>query len=242
MHVPFTGCTAAVLSSAADKCFTKRVLRTSGLPTPDWSEPPTWDGLSDDVVYVVKAVDEDASLGLDDGAVVRGRGAVRARAEACGKRYRGRWFAEAYCPGREFNVSLIGRNCAPRAFPIAETKFNEWAPERPLIVGYAAKWHEQSADSVGTPRVFGIERESPALAESMNSLAVRAWRLMNLQGYARVDIRLDDAGSPMILEINPNPCLEPNAGFAAAASQAGLDYVDLVEQIALETSRLSGAA
>jgi D-alanine-D-alanine ligase len=231
LHVPFTGCTAAALSCAADKCFTKRMLRTSGLPTPDWCVPPDWDGLSDDLSYVVKAVDEDASLGLDDEAVVRGGDAVRARAEACGKRHRGRWFAEAYCRGREFNISLIGRSCAPRAFPIAETRFDDWAPERPLIVGYAAKWHEQSADCIGTPRVFGIERESPALADSLISLAIKAWRLMNLQSYARVDFRLDDTGSPMILEINPNPCLEPHAGFAAAAAQAGMGYADVIEQI-----------
>jgi D-alanine-D-alanine ligase len=240
-RVPYTGSSAAALASAADKCFTKRVLRASGLPTPDWCEAPHWSGLSEDLAYVVKAVDEDASVGLDDAAVVRGADAVRARAKACGERHGGRWFAEVYCPGREFNVSLIERNCAARVLPIAETKFEGWASDRPLIVGYAAKWYEDSPDCVGTPRAFGVERESPALAEALTSLAMTAWHLLNLQGYARVDFRLDMTGAPTILEANPNPCLEPHAGFAAAAARAGIGYADLVEQIAFEAIRFSAA-
>jgi len=241
LRIPYTGSSAAALSCAADKCFAKRLFRASGLPTPDWCEPPYWEGLSEGLAYVVKAVDEDASLGLDDGAVVRGCDAVRARADACSERHGGRWFAEAYCPGREFNVSVIERNCLVQALPIAETRFDGWAPERPMIVGYTAKWDEDSPDCAGTPRAFGIERESPALAGALTSLATTAWRLMNLQGYARADFRLDETGVPMILEVNPNPCLEPRAGFAAAAAHAGIGYADLVEQIAFEAIRFSGA-
>jgi len=240
LRVPFTGASAAALSSAADKCFTKRLLRSSGLPTPDWCEPPHWNYLSDDALYIVKSVDEDASIGLDDGAVVRGRG-VRARAAACAGRHGGRWFAEAYCPGREFNVSLLEVNGEARVLPIAETRFEAWAPERPRIVGYAAKWHSESPDCTGTPRAFGIDRESPRLEAVLSDLALSAWRIASLRGYARVDIRLDRDDSPMILEINPNPCLEPQAGFAAAAAETGIDYPDLIERMVVEALRGAGA-
>src|SRR5215469_3265537 len=222
-RVPFTGASAAALACSADKCFSKRLLRSAGLPTPDWTEPPQWSGLSDDAVYVVKSIDEDASIGLDDGAVVCGR-EVHARTAACATHYGGRWFAEVYCPGREFNVSLLETDCQARVLPIAETRFEGWSPDRPRIVGYAAKWDSDSSDCTGTPRAFGIESESPALAASLRELAFSAWRIASLRGYARVDIRLDDTGAPMILEINPNPCLEPHAGFAAAAAEAGIDY------------------
>ena len=232
--IPFTGASAAALACAADKCFTKRLLRSSGLPTPDWSESPQWSDLSDETLYVVKSVDEDASIGLDDGAVVRGCEAVRARAEACAVCHGGRWFAEAYCPGREFNVSLLETHGEARVLPIGETRFEGWSGERPRIVGYAAKWDDKSPDCTDTPRAFGIERESSALAASMRDLALSAWRIMSLRGYARVDIRLDRDDRPMILEINPNPCLEPHAGFAAAAAEAGIAYPDLVDRIVLE--------
>lgn len=231
--VPFTGASAAALACAADKCFTKRLLRSAGLPTPDWSEPPQWSGLAD-AVYVVKSVDEDASIGLDEGAVVRGRDQVSARAKVCAARHGGRWFAEAFCPGREFNISLIETDGEARVLPIAETKFEGWSAERPRIVGYAAKWHSESPDCRGTPRAFGIEGDAPALAGRLHELALSAWRILSLRGYARIDIRLDGTGTPMILEINPNPCLEPHAGFASAAAEAGTEYPELIEWILQE--------
>jgi len=236
-RIPFTGGSSAALACAADKCFAKRLLRSSGLPTPDWHEPPDWNGISADAEYVVKSVDEDASLGLDDDAVVQGRDAVRARAKACEERHGGRWFAEAYCPGREFNISILEQDGEPHPLPIAETLFEGWSQKRPRIVGYAAKWHENSPDCIGTPRRFGIERESQDHAKTLTALAISAWRLMKLSGYGRVDFRLDEGGAPMILEINPNPCLEPHAGFAAAATEAGIDYPDLIERIVMEALR-----
>jgi len=239
LRVPFTGASAAALACAADKCFAKRLLRSADLPTPDWSEPPQWNGFSADATYVVKSIDEDASIGLDDGAIV-GASEVRERAAACAAKYGGRWFAEVYCPGREFNLSLIETNCVARALPIAETRFEGWSPDRPRIVGYAAKWDDASPDCTGTPRAFGIERESPLLAASLCELALSAWRIMSLRGYARVDFRLDSTGSPTILEINPNPCLEPHAGFAAAAAEAGIGYSELIEHILQEALRSGG--
>lgn len=235
MRIGFTGAAAAALALTADKPATKRILRASGLPTAEWSEPPFWEGLKDDVWYIVKAVTEDASLGLDDSSVVHGTQAVRVRAAHCAARHGGDWFAEAYCPGREFNISVLEENGSPRVLPIAEIRFENWAPERSRVVGYSAKWHLDSADAINTPRAFGFENESPDLAENLTGLARSAWNLFSLGGYARVDIRLDSAGSPMILEINPNPCLEPNAGFAAAALAAGIGYGELIQRI-LETA------
>lgn len=229
--VAFTGAPAAAIACAAAKPFTKRILAAAGLPTPDWSELPSWEGLAEKRHYVVKSANEDASLGLDDGAVVAGAKAARERAALCTARHGGTWFAEVYCPGREFNVSLVEEAGAPRVLPIAEIQFAGWEPERPRLVGYAAKWDARSPDCLNTPRTFGIENESPPLAGALERLACSAWRLLGMRGYARVDFRLDDSGEPMILEINPNPCLEPQAGFAAAALQAGIPYAELIDRI-----------
>jgi D-alanine-D-alanine ligase len=231
VRVPYTGTSAAALACLADKPMTKRLLRRGGLPTPAWCEPPIWEGLDDGCTYVVKAMHEDASIGLDDGAVAKGSAAVKARAASCAASLGGAWFAELYCPGREFNISIVEEAIAPRVLPIAEIRFENWSPQRARVVGYAAKWHSDSPDSLNTPRVFGIEDELPSLARDLDALAREAWNLFGLRGYARVDIRLDTAGSPMILEINPNPCLEPAAGLAAAAMEAGISYADLVERI-----------
>ena len=91
---------------------------------------------------------------------------------------------------------------------------------RPRIVGYDAKWTSDSEAYVGTPRRFGLENDEPALAAELVKLAKSCWDLFGLAGYARVDFRVDREGKPTILEVNVNPCLNPDAGFAAAAAQA----------------------
>jgi len=227
----FTGASAIAIDCCADKPFTKRILRAATLPTPDWAEPPRWDGLAEDQLYVVKAAAEDSSIGLDDASVVRGGKAVRARAAEGAERHGGIWFAESYCSGREFNVALLETEDDLRVLPIAEIVFSDWRPDRPRLVGYAAKWDPQSFDCAATQRVFGVETEAPDLADRLAQLSQTVWHLFGLRGYARVDFRLDAAGAPMILEINPNPCLEPQAGFAAAALEGGIAYAELVDRI-----------
>ena len=163
--------------------------------------------------------------------MVAGRAAVRARAAASAARFGGRWFAERYVEGREFNIAMLEEPDGPRVLPMAEMRFVGWAAERPKIVGYAAKWDEASPDATATLRAFCVEAREPALASELRALCLKAWELFSLRGYARVDFRVDETGTPTILEINPNPCLEPLAGFAAAAAEAGLGYDALIARI-----------
>jgi len=231
LGVAYTGSGAASIMLAGDKPLAKAVMRAAGLPTPDWAVRPLWRGLREGAAYVVKSATEDASLALDDQSIATTREAVAARAEFCAERHGGRWFAEAYIEGREYNVALIEDATGWLVLPIPEMRFEEWPAGKPRIVGYRAKWDERSFESRRTTRAFGLEREEPVLAASLAGLARRACALIGLSGYARADFRVDAAGSPMILEINPNPCLAPDAGFAAAAEAAGWSYADLMERI-----------
>ena len=227
----YTGAGAAAIAVTSDKPAAKHILRAAGLPTPDWAEAPRWEGLEDDCRCIVKSATEDASLGLDDGAVVFGRSAMRARAKLSEAEYGGRWFAEAYIEGREFNIALMEQGGEPVVLPMAEMQFVDWAEKRAKIVGYSAKWDDTCEDAMKTARVFGVETEDAQLARRLRDLAMKAWKLFGLRGYARVDFRVDAQGAPTILEINPNPCLEPLAGFAAASEKAGHTYAELVERI-----------
>lgn len=231
LGVAYTGTGAQALVLTNEKPRTKRRLREAGLPTPDWAEPPEWQGL-DDGRWIVKSADEDASVGLEDASVVSGDG-VRARAAACGARFGGPWFAERYIDGREFNIAVLEEDGGPRVLPMAEMTFEEWPTDRPRIVGYIAKWDDASFESTRTVRRFGVEEHEPGLARDLRSLAERAWTLFGLRGTARVDFRVDAAGRPLILEINPNPGIAPDAGFAAAAARAGMSYAELIERIVL---------
>jgi D-alanine-D-alanine ligase len=232
--IPYTGTRAEALILTGDKPATKRLLRDNGLPTPDWSEPPAWEGLTTGR-WIVKSADEDASVGLDDGCVVEA-GAVAARADSCAERFGGRWFAEAFVDGREFNIAIIEEDGAPRVLPMAEMTFESWPADRPRIVGYTAKWHEGSHQSRNTVRKFGVEAREPALARELKALCKRTWTLFGCRGTARVDFRVDGQGRPLILEVNPNPGIAPDSGLVAAAAKAGLSYGDLIEGVVRESA------
>jgi D-alanine-D-alanine ligase len=229
--LPYTGSPAASIALAADKPLAKRVLRAAGLPTPDWAEPPIWEGLDAHTRVIVKSATEDASRGLEDASVVAGRAAADARAHTCRAQWGGRWFAEAFVEGREFNVAALEVDGQPRVLPIQEMCFENWPAAKPRIISYRAKWHEDSVENAGTVRAYGLEREEPALAAALGGLIRQIWPLFGLRGYVRVDFRVDAAGRPMVLEVNPNPCLEPESGFAIAAGEAGLGYGDMLDRI-----------
>ena len=230
LGVPFTGGSAASLAACGDKVLAKRIMTGAELPTPAWSEPPHWRNISDGR-WIVKSATEDASLGLDDDSVVSGREAVAARAQASAARYGGRWFAERFIDGREFNVALIEQDGAPFVLPIGEMVFDKWVEGRPRIIGYAAKWDENCVEYSDTMRHFHWREREPALNRTLEQLSKDCWSVFGLTGYARVDFRVDAEGQPYILEINPNPCLEPDAGVAAACEQVGIAYASVIEDI-----------
>jgi D-alanine-D-alanine ligase len=172
----------------------------------------------------VKPVCEDASIGIGDDAVVevavpeRLPALVAERAARLGAEA----FAERYVEGREFNLSLLAKDDGLEVLPPAEIVFDGFPPGKPRIVGYAAKWNETSFEYSHTPRRFDFEASDRVLLAELEELSRRAFFLFGLSGYARVDFRVDPDGRPWILELNANPCLSEDAGFAAAAGRANL--------------------
>lgn len=228
LGIPFTGAPAAALQLTTDKLATKRLLRRAGLPTPDWVERA--EAADPARSWIVKAVDEDASLGLDEGAVVSGD-RVAERIAACRRRFGGRWFAEAFVEGREFNLPLLEGPEGVELLPIGEIDFSDYPKERPRIVDYDAKWTPGSPTWETTPRIFEPRPGDAGLRAELAELAFTCWELFGLRGYARVDFRVDVAGRPWILEVNANPCLSADAGYMAAAEEAGLAPDEVVRRI-----------
>ncbi|HEX5470452.1 MAG TPA: hypothetical protein VFW73_01125 [Lacipirellulaceae bacterium] len=246
MRIPYTGNSSAALTATANKVFVKERLVRAGLPTPRWVESrfdskragrsaaPA--GVEDDPArlilrenfrkpkYIIKSTYEHASFRMDDESVVdvmsrvELQSLIRAREIATGRAH----FAEEFVDGREFNLSLVGNS--PQALPPAEIDFSAFPPDRERIVGHGAKWDEASFEYHHTPRRFDFSANDEPLLRKLNEFAVRCWELFDLCGYARVDFRVDRAGQPWILEINTNPCISPDAGFAAALERSGIGY------------------
>lgn len=233
LRIPYTGAPTAALLLTTDKLLTKRILRLQNLPTPDWLAPDTTGVELEPGRFVIKPIAEDASVGIEDDAVVAvtSTGELAAtlaqRAAAFGLAL----FAERYVAGREFNLALLDGPDGPEVLPPAEIEFIDYAPERPRLVGYRAKWDADSFEYTHTPRRFEFPASDGPLLAELQRLALACWSVFDLRGYARVDFRVDEAGQPWILELNANPCLTPDAGFAAAAQYGGLTSTAVVERI-----------
>ena len=228
LKLPYTGAGTSAWLDTLSKVGTKLKLEHAGLPTPGWSEDGT--GLDPQARYIVKPVWEHGSLGLDQASVVCGADAARVIVERS-LRWNTEHFAEGYIEGREFAAGMMDGPDGVDVLPLRETMFQGFDERQPLIADYDSKWTPDSPTYIGTPRRFGIEREEPELAAELTRRALACWDLFGLDGYARVDFRVDSAGAPFILEVNMNPCLGFDAGFAASAEEAGISYDALVGRI-----------
>lgn len=239
LGVPCTGAEDSALMLAADKRLTRRVLAASGLPVPDGVglEDLRHGNFPGPGTYIVKSRFEDASQGMDENAVVRVNAAdeLLAIMERAAKSMGGDCVAETYVEGRECNLALLSmEEETPHALPVAEMVF---APslQGPRILHYAAKWRENSAAYAASSRCFGV-----AEAAELCAIGRRVWDVCGLRGYARVDFRISDRGAPLVIDVNPNPCLSPDSGFVAAAAEDGLDHAALVRCIAWDALRRAG--
>ncbi|MDZ7371201.1 MAG: ATP-grasp domain-containing protein [candidate division KSB1 bacterium] len=231
LDIPFTGGSARGIHLTTDKPRTKSLLRRAGLPTPDWTT--TWheDGqLPLTPPCILKPRQEDASIGIDSAAVCRNEQELTAELQRRQDRRRA-YFIEQFIDGREFNLSLLWNGNQLEILPPAEIRFVDYPPDKPRIVDYAAKWVEDSFEYRHTVRAFDFPPGDAALIDCLREVASRAAFLFDSRGYLRVDLRVDAENRPWILEINVNPCISPDAGFAAAAARAGLSYAQLIGRI-----------
>ncbi len=234
LGLPHTGGGAFALAATADKLRTKAMLAGAGLPTPPWLTARG--GGSEDIPagpYIIKPVYEHGSVGIDEDSVVfaAGRsellGILAARSRALGLEC----FAEGYVDGREFNVAVLDGPHGPEVLPQAEMLFRDWPAGRPRVVGYRAKWDESAAQYHDTVRRFEHPEGDAPLLYALAEASLGCAALFGLSGYSRVDFRVTDRGEPMVIDVNVNPCIAPEAGFCAAAARAGIDYRAMVDRI-----------
>ncbi len=229
LHLPYTGAGADALLLTTNKLVCKRLLAAAGIPTPPWAEDPAKPPGAGP--WILKPAAEDASIGIDRRSIIARAADLPKAFAARRRRFGGVWFYERFIAGREFNLSLIEGANGPEVLPVAEIRFVDFPAGRPEIVDYAAKWQPRSHAYRNTPRHFDFPPRDRALLRRLRQMALACWRLFGLKGYARVDFRVSTTGVPYVLEVNGNPSLAPDAGFAAAAAAAGLDFTDLVSRL-----------
>ncbi len=234
LGVPYTGSDANTIWLTTDKLATRARLSDHGIPVAPGGEldpedpeilervPPPW---------ILKPALEDASVGINGGAVTSDRSIAVSQARALAARFGEPVLVERLLEGREFNLSLLAASDGIEVLPLAEMLFVDFPPDRPRVVDWAAKWDQTSFAYRHTVRCFLSPGEDDDLARRLAMTARAAAQACGVAGYARIDLRLDDDGVPCVLEVNANPCLSADAGFVAAAAAAGIDPPQVVARI-----------
>jgi D-alanine-D-alanine ligase len=230
LHIPYTGFPLEALFLTTNKVLTKQQLKLIGVPTPKWFTKDTIHLLEKGKTYIVKTVWEEGSLGLDEHCIFQGEDKEfisKIQKERNPKSY----FIEEYIDGREVNVSLLGSKEGVEVMPLAEILFVDYPEDKYKMVGYKAKWVEDSFEYNNTPRTFDIKDLSDGIDELIKEYCIKCWNHFGGRGYARIDFRLSKDNIPYVLEINGNPCITPGGGFFSAVQRLGYTFNDAMERI-----------
>jgi D-alanine-D-alanine ligase len=217
--VPYTGSSPLGHTLALDKVITKILMIEAGVPTPAFrvhSGPgQSTDGLR--FPLVVKPRHESSSFGL---RLVNDRAELDAAVAAIVERYQQDALVEEYIAGREIAVGILGNNPG-MCLPLVEIDFSG---RETAMMTHDDKVHKSEQEPM---RICPapVERE---LGERLRAISLATFRACHCRDYARVDIRIDQAGRPFVLEINSMASLGWGGAYVLAARQAGMSFPELV--------------
>ena len=227
-----TGCSPITLGNCLNKARTKAILKSRDILTPAYRTLKKTKRFTEKEIklrypMILKLMNEDASIGISEFSVVKNYSELRKQFSFLTETYNQDIILEEYIQGRELNVAILGG----RVLPISEISFTGLPEEFPNIVTYDGKWTEGSVYYNHTKPVCPAELPE-RLRKKIHMTALASYDAMNCRDYARVDIRLTKEDVPYVIEVNPNPDISSDSGFARAAAAEGISYDDLLYTIA----------
>jgi D-alanine-D-alanine ligase len=229
MNYPMTGNPSDAMFLTTQKPLAKKLMRGMGIPTPQWWAATDLIDLDPAKQYIVKPSHEDASVGIDEENVFWG--STPEVLEIFRQRWGDHFFVEEFISGREFNISVMGGPDGPEVLAPAEMLFKDFPAGKPAIMGYSAKWDENTFAFHHTERTFDLPDSDNELLDKIRGICRQCWNVFHLRGFARVDFRVNQDNQPLVLEINANPCISPDSGFYNAALRSGFTFTEVVQRI-----------
>ena len=233
LKLSYTGCNPRGLLLARDKSLSKKLLAYHRIPVPDFevfrAGRPIRRPKRLPFPLIVKSLTQEASIGISQASVVDSDDKLKERVTFIHESIRTAAIAERYVEGRELYVGILG-NQTLQALPVWELFFTNMPEGSKRIATDRVKW------SVKYQKKYGIDSGpskelADALAQRIQHVCKRAYRALELSGYARIDLRMDDAGNVWVLEANPNPQIARGEDFAASAEKVGIPYESVLQRI-----------
>jgi len=224
-EIPYTFSGPLILALALDKGLTKRVLRSFGVPTPDFAvvaTPADIAAVDLPLPLFVKPVAEGTGKGIDARSKINTRKQLQEVCAALLKKFRQPVLVEAYLPGREFTVGITGSGDDARAIGVMEVMLNAEAEAN----AYSYINKEQYEERV--QYALAPKKESAACAD----VALRAWRGLDCLDGGRVDVKMDRDGVVNFIEVNPLAGLNPtHSDLPILCRLQGISYQELIGRI-----------
>ncbi|MFI5177368.1 MAG: ATP-grasp domain-containing protein [Vicinamibacterales bacterium] len=233
IRLSYTGCNPRGMLLARDKALSKKLLHYHRIPVPEFTVVPRGRRarLPKRLTFpmMVKSLTQDASIGIAQASVVDEPGKLAERVQFIHDSIHTDAIVEQYIEGRELYCGVIG-NQRLQILPVWEMTFAKMPEGQHRIATERVKWNPKYQEKMGV--ATGEAKDLPeGAADRIQKVVRRVYRTLQLSGYARVDLRLDDQGRVYVLEANPNPQIARTEDFAASAAAAGLSYPLLLQRI-----------
>lgn len=233
--LPYTGCGARGLLLARDKAISKKLLSFHRIRVPRFYDFPKGKKINkkkvEKLLYplIVKSTVEEGSIGIAQASYVSTPNELVQRVEQLIEMTQGDVIAEQYIEGRELYVSLLGNNRL-EVLPFREIVFDKIDDNMHRIATYTVKWNENYRKKWGIEYKFA--RALPnGMKEKIEKMARKIYKILDMTGYARLDLRITEDGKIYVLEANPNAAIASDDDFALAAGKAGYGYPELIQKI-----------
>ena len=233
LKLPYTGCNPRGLLLARDKSLSKKLLAYHRINVPEFDVfrigRPIRRPKRLQFPLIVKSLTQEASIGISQASVVDSDEKLKERVAFIHESIGTAAIAEQYIEGRELYVGVIG-NQVLQALPVWELFFTNMPEGAKRIATDRVKWSVKYQTKYGIDS--GAARElTEETCNDIQHVCKRAYRALELSGYARIDLRLDQAGTVWVLEANPNPQIAKGEDFAASAEKAGIQYEAVLQRI-----------
>jgi len=225
--IAYTGDGVEGSEIAFDKIRSKEKFREHGVTTPPWEIIHSGQRPTLPLPIVVKPPRQGSTVGV---VIVKNESEIESAISEAAK-YGRELLIEKFVSGRELTIGILGDQALPILEIIPKGGFYDFTNKYPFLNPQAGGGAEHVC-----PAKIGA-----AKTEEIQQLAVRAFRSLGLQVYARVDVLLPDDAPPTVLEVNNIPGMTEASLLPEAAAAAGISYVDLCTRIiALSRARTEG--